>query len=88
MMEVFLQCAFNVFYFLLSYGDIIIICPITRPLTAPFAALMFALKLVAFSIINSTVIQEFVNSMLSDEYYIRLLYCVRWGSSYSTINRP
>ncbi len=40
---------------------------------------MFALTPVPFSIINSVVIQEFVNSMLSDEYYIMLLYYVSWG---------
>lgn len=33
-------------------------------------ALMFALKPVPFSIINAVVIQEFVDSVLSDEYYI------------------
>lgn len=42
-------------------------------------ALMFALKPVPFSIINTVVIQEFVDSMLSDEYYIMLLYYVSRG---------
>lgn len=37
---------------------------------------MFALTPVPFSIINCIVIQAFVNSMLSDEYYIMLLYYV------------
>lgn len=42
-------------------------------------ALMFALKPVPFSIINPMVIQEFVDSMKSDEYYIMLLYYVSKG---------
>lgn len=49
------------------------------PDNASGPALMFALKPVPFSIINSVVIQEFVNSMLSDEYYIMLLYYVSRG---------
>lgn len=42
---------------------------------------MFALKPVPFSIINAVVIQEFVDSMQSDEYYITLLYYVSKGPS-------
>lgn len=34
---------------------------------------MFAMKPLPFLNINSVVIQEFANSMLSDEYYIMLL---------------
>ena len=40
---------------------------------------MFALKPLHFSIINSVVIDEFVNSMLPDEYCIMLLYYVSRG---------
>lgn len=40
---------------------------------------MLALKPMPFSIINSVVTQEFVDNMLSDEYYSILLYYVSRG---------
>lgn len=51
--------------------------PLLHNISIP--ALVFALKTVPFSIINTVVIQEFVDSMLSDEYYIMLLYYVSRG---------